>query len=300
MALAQFPSPMLRRQPNGLEPWRYTINLNNRLSRGLVFLALPTTRTWFDLVTRTFAVRSSTLVGENKANRNIDGAQGLEMRITSTADKFTWSAQQTLLDKVAGPFSLFMEGGPRANAAFSEAFFSDTSLAANGLGMVWDDLSFAANAFFPSVNATVINISGPSLGANSENFSHRVMVTADGTNIRKYAKGTSTSSANAALPTANADRSTKIGGDFHAGGKVQGETFCAAWNRALSYQEFRGLYDNPWQLITPLPKYQTYFYASAAAGTLLKANYISLADLSQLNKINKASVKSANTLTTGN
>jgi hypothetical protein len=250
------------RQP----PSVWQVAWSNPLSRGLVAAFVPVGTTVFEVISGRLALAVGTLTETAQPAPIIDGNRGTAMEAVNTGSgTLDFAIGATGADRIAGSFSLFVEGGLRLNGANQVAISS--SEASNGFGfwLNFDDVAVVTNGFLVGANnATQADSGFDVLGLNSELYAHRILLTVDGTNWRTYAKNALTkTTANATVPTAHANRFTRVHGKYDATGARTGLSLALVYNVVLSLEQYRALYDNPWQLFAPLPRR---IWAPAAGG----------------------------------
>lgn len=248
------------RQPQSVA----TLNRGNPLARGLVFCAVPMGRAFYDYVSG----QVTTHPGTTKPRAPTDGNRASAIAAVGASAVGGSFAAQTGMDKIAGSFSLFVEGSLELNASTQFVVNSRETGAGHGFGIRFDDVSVVTNGFiYYAENGNATNSGFDVLGTNSEQFAHRIMITADGTNSRFYAKrALVNTSATATVPIANANRRTQmLGLDVATGQGVGSTSLALAWNRVLSLAEYQMLHDNPWQLFTFVSS--TKFAPPTASGT---------------------------------
>lgn len=248
MARVILPPQRRTRQPNGAAE----IDWSHPLASGLVFAAIPVGLEWFDAVSHK---RTRNASDELTIRRTRDGnATPAQFLKGTSAAASTSFAEQTGFDTLVGRFSIFAEARPETNGVTSYIIASREPVATgNGVGVQFDDVSSVLNGMrmYVDNNSAASESSFDILGADSELYAHRVLVTGDGTNHRYYVKGfLATTAATASLPSAHAGRRTcMLGRDTTTGHTSASVVF--AWNRVLSLEEYRLLYQNPWQLFKP-------------------------------------------------
>lgn len=209
------------------------------LSQGLVLCALPIQGGFLDLVTGMIAPRPSVTTFHSTL-RPQDPTAPYQAYSSSAA----FFPAQTLLDKVTGPYTIFIDGCLENNASFAVSLSSYDSTNGKGMYLFYDDSLTVVNTFVLSSFNTGHQNAGSVLGANSELYGHRIMVTADGTNWKFYAGGILVRTVGLAeLPAASVLRQTYLGN----GGSVAA---AYAWNRVLTADEYRLLWDNPKRMLT--------------------------------------------------
>jgi hypothetical protein len=221
------------------------INQAHPLAAGLVFACYPVGGAFYDAVSGKTAMHT----GLKRFRNTIDGNKTSAISAIGSNSTGGTFVNPTGLDAISGAFSMFVEGSLEVNASTQELMTSRESGAGNGMTIKFDDVSAINNGFqYYANNGDRANSTFTALGANSEQFTHRAMITADGTNARFYAKrGLNNTSATAVLPTANTARRTTMCG-FQGSEKSGSISLGLAWNRVLSLAEYQMLYDNPWQL----------------------------------------------------
>lgn len=250
MAVVILPTKFVRQPAHATR-----IDRGNSLTNGMVFGGYPTGSVFYDAVSSQVSAASATVVARN----TIDGNTAVSTEIRTTACAFP--VYSTGLDKIAGAYSIFVEGSLLVNASEAAAIRSvEKDVTGDGIGINMDDTSVITNGFiYWANNGRRTNSNGDALGANSEQFRHRLMITGDGTTAKYYAKNAlNRSVADTVLPNANTGRQTSI--SYGTGGGV---SLVLAWNRVLGLNEFQALYFNPWQVFaTPRPS----SWAMTAAG----------------------------------
>jgi hypothetical protein len=239
------------------------IDWGNSLSSGLVFCAYPLGNGFYEVISN----QTTGHPGTSRARHTVDGNRELAVSHIGAngvaGGRFT---NITGLDILTGVCSMFAEASMEVNATnFSIATSRETAVTGNGVGIVLDDINVTANSIQYYANNSVRATSNSCLGSNSENFTHRMAFTADGTNCRFYAKGLLQSTvATTVLPSAHVNRRTTIcGRDLtQNGGSV---ALVLAWNRVLSLAEYQALYENPWQIFQPINR-RIFLDVTAAPG----------------------------------
>jgi hypothetical protein len=226
------------------------INYANPITSGLVFCAVPTGGGWLDIVSGLTTVQDT--VPTYHTSRRVGDPITQYMK-SSTGQYFP---QQTALDRVVGPYTLFADACLETNASFGTMFASYENTNNRGMIFMLDDVLTVTNTLVINTFATGYQSANiDSLGANSEQFGARVMFTADGSNFKFYtANALNKTAAYADLPVASSLRQTSIC-------SACSMSIGAAWNRVLSLAEYNSLYDNPSQL---LAKRSHRFWGSAA------------------------------------
>lgn len=221
------------------------VNKAHPLSAGLVFACYPVGGAFYDAISGQITAHPGTKRFRAPVDGNITPAVAA-IGSGGTGGQFT---NQVGLDLISGVHSIFVEGSLEVNASTQALVRSFESGAGNGFGLSFDDVALINNGFFywrNNGNGTTSN-SG-ALGTNSEQFTHRVLLTNDGTNSVFYAKGAlNRTVANAALPTANTNRRTTVVGSNNTQGSGSIDVVLA-WNRVLSLTEYLQIYFNPWQV----------------------------------------------------
>lgn len=238
------------------------------LVKGLVFCAIPVGAGFLDLVSGKMATLSGTGSAVSTLRKAIDGnaADARELGGAAAAtNKFSFPQFGTLADVVAGPFSLFVEGSLPVNGSWGTVFASVSSTTGNGFALDFDDQQQTTNGLRYWANlSNICSSTFESIGLNSELYRHRVMLTADGTNVRFYTKRKLNNIvANATLPLAGSNRTTYIAGRHDIYGTTTA-SIVMVFSRVLSLAEYQRLYDNPWQV---LPTAGRALVAKAASST---------------------------------
>lgn len=214
-----------------------------------MFLCIPIGNAYYDLV--------SGQVSGIKGTSRIRGAVKANGEALSSIGPGAGAApvfpNQTGLDKLAGPFTIFCEGSLEVNSATQNIFKSWESGSGFGLHLAFDDTSTTTNGFFGAVNNSASNFSVPTttLGLNSELASHRVAIDSDGTNRHLYAYGSLVNTiASAVMPTASANRRTYLhaGFDPTSASALGSFSVLAGWDHTLTPMEHAALAANPWQM----------------------------------------------------
>lgn len=215
------------------------------LARGLKFAAIPVGGSFYDLVTHQLIMTTAaTTESETPA---VPGGTAAKAIYGSGSGS---TAPRTLLDEIAGPHTLFVEGSLRVNASSYWAFHSGESGAGNGFAIKFDDVAIVNNsAIFWSNNGNRTNAGSNALGTDSEKYYHRLSVTNDGTNSRWYTKnGLVNTAAMTSLPIAHANRRTRMLTNHASDSGNAGVALVLAWDRVLSDAENAEVIRNPWQL----------------------------------------------------
>lgn len=223
------------------------VNWRNSLTQGLVFCALPIRNVFYELISNQF-VRNT---GATKFRNPVDGNRSPALFGVgggATGGRFT---EQTGLDRIAGPFSIFVEASMEVNASTQNILVSRETINGNGVGFLLDDIAATTDGIvYYANNSTRTSVSG--LGANSEQFAHRAALTVDGTNSRFYAKRNLVAALpTTVLPTADSTRRTTVIGIDNTQ-NLGSASLLLAWNRIISLAEYRALFDNPWQILLPV------------------------------------------------
>lgn len=241
-----------------------SVNWADPLARGLVFCAYPLGARFYDAVSKQETTNASTPPVERPG---IDGNKLNAREARGNSQDFP--VYSTGLDRLAGKFSLFVEGTVLTNGGESAVVRSvEVSSTGDGLGMNFDDSAVITNGILAWMNnGRRFNSLTDALGVNSEQFRHRAMITCDGTTGKAYAKNAlNTSGAEANLPNANTGRQTSIlFGNSGACGLV------LAYNRILSLDEYQALYWNPWRLVQ-FPGGQRRIYPAGSGAQAVSLN----------------------------
>jgi hypothetical protein len=241
----------LRKQPQ----YAAQIDWGNPLAAGLVFCAFPLGKGFYEVISN----QTTGHPGSSRARYSVDGNRELAVSHIGASAAGGQFANQTGLDRLSGAHSIFVEGSLEVNGSTQEIVKSFETGAGNGIGLRLDDVSLINNGFiYWANNGNRTSSTSGALGTNSEQFSHRIAFTNDGTNTRLYAKGLlNNTAATAVLPTANANRRTSMLGSNNTQG-AGSLSIALAWNRVLSLAEYQALYDNPWQIFKA-PSTQIWF-----------------------------------------
>jgi hypothetical protein len=182
------------------------------------------------------------------------GASAIESNNNGISAHIRWPVAGTKLDSVALPLTMFCEGRHPLSTGASTAFGTGH---VDGAGVFWEfDRSINITNGFTWGNwaGAVTPNNWEALGANSQRYLHRVMMSHDGSNVRFYSKGTLwETKANSTPIGVHASKRTMIHADFRhvnsaTAGTGSGTVLALAWNRVLSLAEYQSLYDNPWQV----------------------------------------------------
>lgn len=224
------------------------VDTGHPLARGLVFFCYMVGGVWYDAVSGQTTPHPGTLRGRAA----VDGNAGVSLSGIGAGAAGGQFANQTGLDRIAGPFSLFVEGSLEVNATNSSLVRSFEASNGDGFGINLDDVDLVVNSvLYWCNNGNRGSSSSNSLGSNSENFTHRVMVAHDGATVYRYLKGSlNNSGASAFVPNANAARRTTMVGTNGTQSSAS-VALVAAWApRVLTLEEYRELYYNPWQILS--------------------------------------------------
>lgn len=222
------------------------VNGQHPLARGLVFCAIPLGGVWCDLVSRQIVTHP----GASGIRASSDGNKSASLAAIGANAAGGQFAQATGLDTLAGSNTLFAEASLEVNGTEQRIVRSFDNINGHGVGLSLDDASVINNGIlYWAENGNRGNSTGGVLGTNSEQFTHRVMVTHDGATVTFYAKGdTAGTTSSAVVPVADANRRTTMLGSN--GTQQQGSTsIVMAWGRVLSRTEYLALYANPWQVL---------------------------------------------------
>ncbi|OQB10825.1 MAG: hypothetical protein BWY21_00132 [Parcubacteria group bacterium ADurb.Bin216] len=215
------------------------INRSNPLTKGLPLCVVPIAGGFVDLVTGMLAPQPST-ISFRKTVRQQDPILPYA-KYNSTPAYFP---ARTLLDNHTGPYTLFIDSCLETNATFATILSSYDSTNGIGMHLFIDDALTVVNTFVLSSFNTGHQNAGSVLGTNSEQFSHRLMVTADGSNWKFYAANQLVRTLGySELPGTSSLRQTYV----NNGGSSR---VIVAWNRPLSLLEYSSLYNNPYQLFS--------------------------------------------------
>lgn len=213
------------------------INWGHSLAKGLVFACYPVGQGAFDAVMGTYAGGLSAVVGR----KTVDGNQAAARELRTTVA--TFAEYQAGLDRLVGNFSIFCEGSVLTNGTASMVARSFSPTTGNGIGFKFDDAEQCLNGFYlfgDNGNRSPSNYEA--LGADSELYRHRAMITGDGTNANFYAKGgLDRTVAETFTPTAGTNRQTTI---LTSGAGAL--SLFLAYSRVLSLSEYKTLYEDPW------------------------------------------------------
>jgi hypothetical protein len=258
---------MLIQRPWVRQPQTFVgVNWGNPLVRGLVALIVPAGDRYFEIVTR----QLTELTGTPVVGATIDGNRAPARRVKAppTANKFP---NPTGADAIVGPWSVFWEGSPEANAqATDPVFMSSETTNGRGFKVGFDDAFAQFNAIGAGNNYLDLSFTSnaDALGTDSENYTHRVMATSDGNDTYSlYAKGALNRSGTAGLTTnliADAARRSYICAGILGESSQAGASVIAVFNVQKTLEEYAALYFNPWQLLAPLPRRM--WAPSAASG----------------------------------
>lgn len=240
------------------------IDWSNPLTEGLVFAALPAGGNFLDVISGQLSLTAEV----QRARATIDG--GKQSAVSLVGGIITTFPNQTGLDTIAGPHSIFVEGSLETNAATLTVVTTYEPGSGFGFNVQYDDVSSINNGMRYGQNNSSgqVNTGSNALGSNSEQFTHRAMITVDGANGRWYTKGAlNSTTAYASFPTANANRRTRVLGN-NFGGAAASAALILGFNRALSLSEYRQLYDNPWQIFCDDVALNV---ATGASGTTISA-----------------------------
>jgi len=225
------------------------INGGNALTDGLVcaIVALPG-NVFYEVFTQQLVKNT----GNFRIRQTIDGnAAAAVSNIGANASPELTFARQTGADRIAGPWTVFAESSMEVNATQSSIFRSYNSGNGAGFNLDFDDVNTQSNGL-----RAIGDVTGcpGALGTNSENFTHRLMATVDGSNIRYYTKRILQATvASATLPAASAGRLTYIISTVGASQRASA-SLILVWNKVLGLFQYQCLYDNPWQTLTVAPR----------------------------------------------
>lgn len=239
--------------------WRRTqpahptgIAANNPLSRGLVLAVIPIGDGWFDAVSRQYTHLPN---GSRVYKAPAVPLHGLPVH--GRGDNVTNNvrfAAPTGLDRIGGPISIFVDAALWVDAATRGIVGSRNTADGDGIGITFDDVGYVNNGVYVHLNNN--NISAATIfGANSEQSSHRVLFTADGTDHKWYTAGKLAATfANTGVPNADTGRRTAILARDTGVATNASTAIVLAWNRVLYLPEFLQVEANPWQVFEPAPR----------------------------------------------
>lgn len=233
------------------------IRWDDPITQGLVFAAYPVGTAFYDAVSG--LVSSKT--GQIKTMPSTDGNRAPALHGQGANGSGGLFPAMTGADRVAGPHTMFVEASLTANTTAAIAFRSNDVGTGDGFGLLFDDGVYQiTNGFIYYVNNGQRNPSNwDVLGANSEQYAHRVAITNDGTNARYYAKGKlDRTVAETNLPNANNGRRMSIAGSSGTQA-TQSVALVLVWRRPISLSEYKRLFDNPAIVFEPdmMPLYWT-------------------------------------------
>jgi hypothetical protein len=229
----------------------------NPLTKGLVFATYPIGKAMYDAVTGS----ASTSSDADAVRRTVDGNKALSSEINGSS--VSWPQYGTKFDSLIGAFSMFADGSLEDNGTSRIIARSFSTVSGNGIAFKFDDSDLATNGFyFNTDNNNRSSSNFDALGADSELYRHRAMITCDGTTANFYAKGAlDRSVADAGIPTAGTDRGTEM---LLGGGAI---ALFLAYNRILTLVEYQALYMNPWQVFeSPARRIRPYVAAGGGGG----------------------------------
>lgn len=242
------------------------VDWSNPLTRGLVLAVYPIGTQYYDAISKQYAKNT----GSSRYRNTINGNQSLDLSLIGTgsgaAPKF---ANPTGLDAIAGPFSIFCEGSLEVNNSTQDIVKSWEGGSGFGVGLVFDDTAVITNGFLGRVDNSTNNFASltNAIGANSEQFTHRIAITSDGATRSMYGAGVlNTTIANSSLPTANANRRTYLHSSFDPTSSQSSGSmaYLFAWSRAFSLYEYQELFRNPAQLLKQTSR--KLFFGAAGGG----------------------------------
>lgn len=244
------------------------IDKGNTLCDGLVFAAVAQSDlSWYEVFTQQRAYNNGSLRYRKTVDGNACEANSQIGGNTTPTAQFT---NATGLDRISGACTLFIEGSLEVNNTEQGMIKSYEGGGGTGWACRFDDTNAGVNHFRVEVNnsAEGTGCSG-ALGTNSEQFTHRVMLTLDGTNVRYYAKRVlKATNAYASLPTASTSRRTYMLSNFGASAtQASSAGLVLAWNRVLGLTEYGELFDNPNQVFM-MQRNLWAAVVAAAAGTV--------------------------------
>ena len=232
------------------------INRQDPISKGLVFAAYPVGTAFYDAVSG--LVSSKT--GQIKVMPSSDGNRAPAKHGQGASGTGGLFPARTGADRLAGVHTAFVEASLTANTTATMAFRSNDTGTGDGFGMSLDDINLVTNGFYYYANNGDRGASNwDVLGANSEQYSHRIAITNDGINTRFYAKGKlDRTVAETTLPNANSGRRMSIAGSIGSQG-TQSTALVLIWDRVIGVREYQRLYNNPAIVFEPddLPLFWT-------------------------------------------
>lgn len=234
---------------------QYAARVSSAFSGSLVFAAYPLGNSWYDAVTGSFATNTNGVSFAAFAKPPKTAMSNAGIGLTGSASGHFKFTNRTGADGITGNHTVFIEGSIGNAGSNLRAITSWENSFGNGFDVAWDDASVVNNSFrYRKNNGSYASATTNSLGANSENFAHRIAVTHDGTNATFYAGGVLINAvANSGSPTANTARRTKIaaaGSNADTEGHASSNTLILVFNRVLFDAEIQRLAFNPWIVFT--------------------------------------------------
>jgi hypothetical protein len=229
-------------QPHG----SISIDRANTLTIGLSALVSSIDAELFEHTTsQRFIGSGSSIISVPSKYHNAPG------KLISSASSRRTLLNPTNADLISGanPFSILCEFNP-TDGQLSPLIISSEAVAENGFGLYQDDYSTGYNTTALTVGGSIV---GPGLSGalenNFEQYSHRVIITYDGTDIRTYVNGRLSRITPISLNIIfNNNRRLSVGGNFSGTLSTNAISLAAIWSRTLSTTEVLEVYTNPWQL----------------------------------------------------
>ena len=231
------------------------LNGSNPFVQDLVFAMLGNPATGYqDFVSGKFPTIASAI-----SNGIVGGGFTAKIAANSTLDY-----GHTLFDDVTAQGTLLLRTRPNGNAKNYRAFTSrEDSATGDGVWLLYDDLNNASNGFNVGSNNSNYRVDSTSgaLGTNSEQYIQTFGFNWDGTNVVLFANDAKNKSTALALPVnTNSGRTTKLGSSDTIAADV---SHAYAFRKAYNLDEWRSLYNEPYQLFKPSVG-RIYFIGTAA------------------------------------
>jgi hypothetical protein len=228
------------------------LNKANPLTRDLVLCAIPIGALFYDVLSRQFTRRPHTL----KSGLASDGNRAPAMRgcAPGAADLGNYFTNRTPADDIVGPWTVFAEVSPEADAQPVNIIYATTDPnQGNGFAVFIDDSAIDFNNMGLGNQYQGVGVYAPeAMGADSYQYIHRLAWAWSGTHGKFYSKRKLYSSLaySTAIGTTGIEnrKSYILSTDDGLGGGVSGTSLVLVYNRELSLTEYQMLYDNPWQV----------------------------------------------------
>lgn len=169
----------------------------------------------------------------------------------------------TGFDDITSAGTLLIKSRPNNNTqTYSTLISKEDNVTGDGVWLLYDDGNIALNGFNVGSNNTSyrVNSNSGALGTNSEQFVQTFGFSFNGTNVLTFANSTLDKTTALALPVnANTGRTTRIA----SGPTSTDVTHAYVFNRAFNIDEWRSLYNEPYQIFKPSVG-RIYFIGTAA------------------------------------